>query len=91
MCRAMNNSSAQPLGVIITSSNTCGIRPSRGDGKSGPQVDHTRGVGIFARVGLADESTSATGQFYSAGVGARTWAPIVHTIAGHRLVLPEDE
>lgn len=41
------------------------------DSKSGPQIDPTRGFGIFARAGFSDESTCPIAQFYSAGVGGK--------------------
>jgi porin len=41
------------------------------DSKGGPQVDPTRGVGIFGRIGFADESTNPVAQFYSFGFGGR--------------------
>jgi porin len=41
------------------------------DSKGGSQIDPTHGVGIFGRVGFADESTSAIAQFYSFGAGGR--------------------
>jgi porin len=42
-----------------------------GDSKGGSEVDPTRGVGIFGRIGFADESTNPIAQFYSAGIGGR--------------------
>ena len=41
------------------------------DAKAGPQVDPTRGVGIFGRMGVADESVNPIAQFYSFGLGGR--------------------
>lgn len=41
------------------------------DPKSGPQVDPTRGVGVFGRIGFADEETNPIAQFYSFGVGGK--------------------
>jgi porin len=41
------------------------------DPKSGPQIDPTRGVGIFGRIGFADEDTNPIAQFYSVGFGGK--------------------
>jgi porin len=45
--------------------------PTISSDKGGPEVDPTRGVGLFGRLGFADESTSAIAQFYSFGIGGR--------------------
>ena len=41
------------------------------DSKGGSEVDPTRVVGIFGRIGLADESTNPIAQFYSFGLGGK--------------------
>ncbi len=41
------------------------------DSKGGSEVDPTRGVGIFGRVGFADEDTNPISQFYSVGFGGK--------------------
>lgn len=41
------------------------------DDKGGTQIDPTRGVGIFGRIGFADATTNPIAQFYSAGFGGK--------------------
>ncbi len=41
------------------------------DAKGGSEVDPTRGVGLFGRIGFADEVTNPVAQFYSFGVGGK--------------------